>query len=1273
MRIGVVSGIALAGALSGMGALGCGTDSSADNGLPDASPDVVVDAGPDTAPPGAQCTEERLAGGCVEGHCRLTAPRGTLPLGTAVGLAEKPVPAEIVGDAVGAFLCEVALPQGGALKQELSLAIALDGAVDAASALFVYKPQGGSALVGTSSAQPSGVAGIVTDSGTFGVTKRSGGWTVDGYAGIDVNSTKDPASILRSIATNGVGAAYWDGTRLYVGNGARLLVYKGLPTSPGQAPDMILGQADLNTTSTTASSSVFRGGVGAVWSNGTKLVVGTGSRILVWSTLPTATFAPADLVLGQQDFSTDITNNGGVSASSLHNAAQVDSDGTRLAVADLLNHRVLLWDTFPVSLGQAATSVIGQPSFTSNGIDQGAAPIYQAWGVSLSAQGAFVSSQFGFTGVMHVPSAVAMNPTPDFATYSFSRVQPDTTYTPASLAQIGGGLAVRDNSSQRIGVFKAIPTAANPVYDFVLGQPDSTRTVTGFVNASSCSGVTKLSGAGNRLLVPDGNRLLVFDGPTYNYEPASFVFGQAGFSTNLPVDYRGIGATTLASPGAVAVSGGKVAVADRGNNRVTIYDQADLGAPPAAAKVVLGQTDARGYVANGDIVSATASRMSGPGGVALDATHLVVADSENHRVLIWSPVPTTSGAPANVVLGQADFAGRRPNHGRGDVAPADGFSDAAANGMFYPEGVATDGTHLVVADRLNHRVLVWNTIPTTNDAPADAVLGQASFTANQPNRGGGAYSASADGFDLPSAVSIRGTSLWVADTENNRAVRVVNAFTAPVADAWVGQPNATTISDLNYFPQSSVNVGVWVSPPTNAATVLRPLGVVATDSGIYVSERDSNRVHVFDPTTLAHVAVLGQTTVSGATANGPGLGAGSLSEPSGLATDGATLFVADAANHRVLGWNVATAPPTGAPATTFVGQPSPVSNGFNQASAASGGVSGRPHGLARFGTNLYVADTGHHRVVVLSTPPKAGDLPTRVIGQPDANLILPNSGGAPSARSLQLPRGVHVDAAHVVIADTGNHRVLVFDATSPSPDAVVVLGQTGFDKNAPNAGGAPALATLRAPEGVYSDGTRLFVADTGNSRVLVWNAFPTTSGQPADLVLGQAGGGDALPNHGAGVAGADTLANPTAVDVAGGALFIADAGNNRVLRFATIPTASGAAASSVLGQLDLTSRGAASSAADRGRLAGPVALAHDGANIYVVDRDQPRVAVFSLPADGTGVSAQSLLGASGGLTMAGPAGVAVEPTPLFTSRLYVADTNDDRLILVGSVSRLLGQ
>src|SRR5262249_38618218 len=195
--------------------------------------------------------------------------------------------------------------------------------------------------------------------------------------------------------------------------------------------------------------------------------------------------------------------------------------------------------------------------------------------------------------------------------------------------------------------------------------------------------------------------------------------------------------------------------------------------------------------------------------------------------------------------------------------------DAAANGMFYPTGVATDGTHLVVADRMNHRVLVWNAIPTVSDAPADAVIGQGSPTGNVANGGSGPFVPVQDGLNLPTGVAIQGASVYVADTENNRVVRFASAFSAPFADAWIGQPDGATVTNLAYAAPPSPNVGLSSSatPVTSAATVLRPRGIAVAGGVLYVSERASNRVHMLDAQSLAHIGVLGHTSAGAATAN----------------------------------------------------------------------------------------------------------------------------------------------------------------------------------------------------------------------------------------------------------------------------------------------------------------------------------------------------------------------------------------------------------------------
>ena len=108
-----------------------------------------------------------------------------------------------------------------------------------------------------------------------------------------------------------------------------------------------------------------------------------------------------------------------------------------------------------------------------------------------------------------------------------------------------------------------------------------------------------------------------------------------------------------------------------------------------------------------------------------------------------------------------------------------------------------------------------------------------------------------------------------------------------------------------------------------------------------------------------------------------------------------------------------------------------------------------------------------------------------------------NSGGS---QVLYHPMGITNDGQHLIVADTCNNRVLIWNSLPTSniaPD--IVLGQTDFNSNSPGT----AQNKLRWPVDVATDGEKLIVADAYNDRALVWNTFPTSNGQPADLVLGQ--------------------------------------------------------------------------------------------------------------------------------------------------------------------------
>ncbi len=1213
---------------------------------------------------------------CHAGRCQVSAAAGAIPVGQAIKVEEVTTPTLLAKDSTASFMCNLTVPETASAA--VTLTLETKDVVPPRSILFRHDTHAD--VASSSIVTGASVHALVSRSGLYGLTIAPPDWGVEVNAPTDPLSSADTKSLLRNISLQSINAAFFDGKRLYVGDGSRVLIYDGIPANPSIKPSVVLGQPELDRIVPGTSASILNT-VGAIWSDGEKLVVANGNRVLIWNRVPTTTFAPADLVLGQQDFVSSASNAGGVSASTLSSPRGIDSDGTRLLIADTLNNRVLAWEKFPTTIAQPATSVLGQPSLATNDVGL----FYQSWGVKLDGPGALVASWY--TGNFHFPS-LSTFAQPDYSPLRIDgppRVQSDAVPMPSSVTKTAnGGLATFDTNA-RIAMHRVAPKDTTPM-DFVLGQPDPTRIVEGLTSASTVSYAGRVIDANGLLLVPDTSRLLIYEKtPTYNFEPAQRVVGQAGFTTNdRGIDYRRISERTLGYPADVAVLGQAIAVADRGNNRVVLFKRTGLQNLNAPAAVVLGQPDAGSFVPNTDQVTATAKSLSGPAGVALTPNHLIVADTENHRVLIWTPVPTTTNEPATIVLGQKDFAGHLPNRGHGDVN-GDGYSDASSDSLFYPTGVSSDGVHLFVADRLNNRVLVWNDISKiSSGVAADGVLGQTDFSTVLPNRGAGgagAYHPVVNGLNLPTGVTLAGTSLWVADTENNRLVRYDDVMTSPHPTLVLGQPDGGTLTNPNYYEQGSAIVGVRRKQPTTSSSVLRPRAVALSDALLYVSETDSNRVHVFGKNADQSYSIIGQLGQSDATtaiANAGGIGAGTLAAPLGMAVAGDRLYVADSANHRVVGYEGLTLPSTPRSATTVLGQTSFLGNGFNQSLAVTAGGSTRPRGLAVNNNEIFVAESNRHRVVVHELPLTPGKEPKRIIGQPDDSLSLPNGGGSPSASSLASPNGVYVDDERVIIADTGNHRVLMFSRTSSG--AQVVLGQTSFDGSSANRGASATAATLAAPESAYFDGQRLFVADTGNHRVLVWNSLPKANGQAADVVLGQPDFLQHLTNGGQGTATASTMAFPSAVHAAKGMVFVADSGNNRVLVYSTLPAVGAAlAATRVLGQADAQGRIPTADINDIAHLAGPVAITSDNANLYVADRDANRIVAYDLGTVKTGSQAIVIFNANNNFSAAGPAGLAVEQGSLFTSRLFVASggtgnpnepTYRDQLVVLGPVSRL---
>ena len=261
----------------------------------------------------------------------------------------------------------------------------------------------------------------------------------------------------------------------------------------------------------------------------------------------------------------------------------------------------------------------------------------------------------------------------------------------------------------------------------------------------------------------------------------------------------------------------------------------------------------------------------------------------------------------------------------------------------------------------------------------------------------------------------------------------------------------------------------------------------------------------------------------------------------------------------------------------LVSGPDIVLGDFCQENALPGAIRPRadtlfgPRGacLTAAGGPLWVCDTGHHRLLGWRELP-AGDNTAAdwVIAQADFYSEGRNGKRTVDAASLNVPTGITAYGNGMAVADAWNHRVLIWrdlpqDSNVP---ADIVLGQSGFTKAEPNRGFAkPGPDTLYWPYGVFADGDRLFVADSQNRRVLMWNSIPDTHGQAADLVLGQTDFASRDENAG-GAPNAMSMRWPHAMTLWQGRLCIADAGNNRIMVWPRVPDHNGSACEIILGQ-----------------------------------------------------------------------------------------------------------
>jgi sugar lactone lactonase YvrE len=625
-----------------------------------------------------------------------------------------------------------------------------------------------------------------------------------------------------------------------------------------------------------------------------------------------------------------------------------------------------------------------------------------------------------------------------------------------------------------------------------------------------------------------------------------------------------------------------------------------------------------------------AATFAQPSGIAVDRSvtpnRIYVADSVYHRVLGWSDVDAmTDGAPADIVIGQPNFEAWGCNR----VAATFGITPpATASTLCDPNGLAVDGSgNLYVADTSNSRVAIFLD-PFGSDQVADTIIG-----------------------DL---YLVRGVAVDAAG----------NVFTAQSYQCRVQEYDAPLSGDLvadRIFSSSCTQVYVAMSVAVDAA------------GNLYLGSRQY--VHIWRDALASDTVMdrtLGSADPSTCNTNDGQMSASTFCGPHGVAVnDMGRLFVADVGNSRVLEFDT---PLTVSQAARGFGQPAlsgtntiwtdlcntggPSSSSLCMRRQRDDGPGYVESGAVAVddGGRLYVADGLNHRVLRYDAPTTTDAVADLVLGQIDMTRVQQPVIPVPEPYVAADNRRYN----HIVV-DTANSRILVYSRLSQMP--LFVVGQPNFTSTSCNSGGISSASLCRPTAAVIDDQAGLWVADTGNNRVLhyefPWAAPPTAATwTTASRVFGQ----PSFATNACG-SGPSGLCAPQGVAVTGDyTLYISDSNNNRVLYHAN-PLAE-ATADAVYGQPDLTARGCNTGGTGAASLCDPRGIAfEESGNLYVADSANNRVVVyegFDSAADRfygqTSANSSSCAAGRGGLC--GPVGGGFDKG----GNLFSADTLNNRVL-----------
>ena len=364
--------------------------------------------------------------------------------------------------------------------------------------------------------------------------------------------------------------------------------------------------------------------------------------------------------------------------------------------------------------------------------------------------------------------------------------------------------------------------------------------------------------------------------------------------------------------------------------------------------------------------------------------------------------------------------------------PAKDFNELDQDLLFNSSGIWSDGTTLWVGHSAFPKLLAYNIGSKARDPDLDFYLGESSLY-------------------FPAGIWSDGTTMWVADRRDRR----IYSFNMP-------DPSDATLNGLTVVPKditsfsrdvTSYHLGVAndVTQVRVMPTVNAPGGTINLD-GSSVANGSAHVVALSEGrndvtitvtaddgrTTKDYTVTVGRSVITdygwNAIEDFNTLNAAENEYPTGLWSDGTTMWAADTADEKIYAYNRSTRDRDPAKDFDTLG---PVGNTS-------------PQGMWSDGETLWIADPDDDRIYAYNIATKTHE------GSKDFNTL--------NAAGNESPTGIWSDGATMWVVDSQDEKIYAYSLATKARDM-------GKDFNALSAAGN------FGPQGIWSDGATMWVVE----------------------------------------------------------------------------------------------------------------------------------------------------------------------------------------------------